>query len=219
MAKKRLTKTYVRNLSPAEIGKMQAPELRELLRGMRNLFTQQDKIFQKYEEKIFSPARQSMKEYYNKSGKPDTVDMSINQMRSEAFKLQDFFQQKTSTLPGARAVEIAEDKRLFGEDKRGRAKYRMNVKERTSMWALVEEYKRLNKAEMFESDIIQQAVASMVIDASKNRSYNGREINLEINALNMEEITRRIGILREQNWENEAYADSDYDVFSGTRPY
>lgn len=211
MAKK-ITKNYIKNLTPSQIGKMNSAELRSLLRGMRNLFTQQDKVFKRYEGKVFSPAREKMKEYYEDNGRRYISGMNMNQMRSEAFKLQDFFQSKTSTVPGARAVEVAEDKRLFGEDKRGRARYRMNSEERTKMWALIEEYKRLNKQEIFESDIVQQAVASMVIDASKGIG------NLDISSLNMEEISRRIEILREERWEND-YEDSDYDVFSGTRPY
>ena len=218
MAKK-ITKKYVKDLTPAQIGKMKSPELRSLLRGMRNLFTQQEKVFKKYEEKVFSPARQKMKEYYQENGRQDVSNMNMNRMRSEVFKLQDFFNSKTSTLPGARTVEVAEDKRLFGVDKRGRARYRMNVQERTSMWALVEEYKRLNRQEIFESDIVQQAVASMVIDASKGFSYDGRKINLEVNAEMLDEIRRRIDIMRENYWENGEYYEPDNDVFSGTRPY
>ena len=60
----RITKRSFLKLNPADIGKLKAPELRELLRGVRNLFTQQEKTFGKYKQSVYSPALDKMENFY-----------------------------------------------------------------------------------------------------------------------------------------------------------
>ena len=88
---------------------------------------------------------EKMKDFYEDRGKNAPSRMNMNQMRNEVFKLQEFFEAETSTVPGARRVQAEQDRRIFGTDSRGRAKNRMTVEERTDFWKVFEEYKKMSQ--------------------------------------------------------------------------
>ena len=189
---------------------MRAPELRSLLRGARALFNAQAKQFDKYSNKVWSPALDKMEKFYEDRGSISPSRMNINQMRSELFHLQDFFQAETSTVPGARKIQKQQDIRLFGSDSRGRPKKRMTVEQRTNFWSLFEEYKKMRPADVFEqSNMVQQQLAQMMIEKG----------NLDFSAKSINDLAARVDEERNRfNWE----MDEEYDgesVFSGTRPY
>ena len=211
----RISKRKFLNLSPSEIGKMKAPELRELLRGARNLFNQQESTFKKYEKNVWSPALDKMQDYYEDKGKKAPSRMNINQMRNEVFHLQDFFSSETSTVPGSRRVAIEQDKRIFGVDKRGRPKFRPTVEQRSKLWSLFNEYKSLRPADVFEnSNLVQQVVGQMIIESSKIKN-----IDLDFSSATLHEIENRIYEMKSQ-YNSEMEEDEDGEsVFSGTRPY
>lgn len=206
----RITKKKFININPSDIGKMRAPELRSLLRGARALFNAQAKQFDKYSNKVWSPALDKMEKFYEDRGSISPSRMNINQMRSELFHLQDFFQAETSTVPGARKIQKQQDIRLFGSDSRGRPKKRMTVEQRTNFWSLFEEYKKMRPADVFEqSNMVQQQLAQMLIEKG----------NLDFSAKSINELAARIDDERNRfNWEMDEEYD-DESVFSGTRPY
>ena len=207
----RITKKKFVNLSPSEIGKMKAPELRELLRGARQLFNVQEQTFKKYEKSVWSPARDKMKNYYESTEQKVPSRMNINQMRGELFQLQNFFQAETSTLPGARKVQKEQDIRLFGQDSRGRPKKRLTTDQRTKFWSLFDEYKKMRPADVLEnSSIVQQALASMLIEKG----------DLDFSARTLDDLAVKIYEMRQEvDWEMDEEYDDDESVFSGTRPY
>ena len=208
----RITKRSFLRLNPADIGKLKAPELRELLRGVRNLFTQQEKTFGKYKQSVYSPALDKMENFYEDRGKQAPSRMNMNQMRNEVFRLQEFFDSDTSTVPGARKVQAEQDKRIFGTDKRGRAKYRMTVEERTQLWSIFEEYKKIRPSDVFEqSNIVQQAIGQVLIESDK--------IDFSMDTL-YKVMDKVMDQQQKINWE---MVGLDYDgeepVFTGKRPY
>ena len=205
----RITKRNFLNLSPSEIGRMKAPQLRELLRGVRNLFNSQEKVFKKYSDTVYSPSLDKMESFYDSTGKKAPSRMNMNQMRNEVFRLQEFFDSETATVPGARIVQTEQDRRIYGTDKRGRPKYRMDVEQRKNFWTLFEEYKKLRPADVYEqSNLVQQSLGQMMIQ-------NG---DLDFNAENLEKLADLVDAQRNRfNWE----MDEEYDeesVLSGTRP-
>lgn len=206
----KITKKKFVNLSPSEIGKMKAPELRELLRGARQLFNVQEQTFKKYEKSVWSPARDKMKNYYESTEQKAPSRMNINQMRGELFQLQNFFQAETSTLPGARKVQKEQDVRFFGTDSRGRPKKRLTTDQRTQLWSIFDEYKKMRPADVLEnSTIVQQALASMLIEKGE----------LDFSAKTLDDLAVKIYEMRQQvDWEMDEEYD-DESVFSGTRPY
>ena len=212
---KRITKRKFINLTPSDIGKMKSPELRELLRGARNLFSQQESTFKRYEKTVWSPSLEKMQNYYEDRGKKAPSRMNMNQMRNELFHLQDFFTSETSTVPGARQVAIEQDKRIFGVNEKGKARFRPTVEQRTKLWSLFNEYKSLRPADVLEnSNIVQQVVGQMIIDSAKNKN-----IDLDLSSATLHEIENRIYDMKSQyNWEMEEDDDGE-SVFSGTRPY
>lgn len=208
----RITKRSFLKLNPADIGKLKAPELRELLRGVRNLFTQQEKTFGKYKQSVYSPALDKMENFYEDSGKQAPSRMNMNQMRNEVFRLQEFFGSDTSTVPGARKVQAEQDRRIFGTDKRGRPKYRMSVEERTQLWSIFEEYKKIRPSDVFEqSNIVQQAIGQVLIESDK--------IDFSMDTL-YKVMDKVMDQQQKINWE---MVGLDYDgeepVFTGKRPY
>lgn len=206
----RITKRSFLKLDPSQIGKMKSPELRELLRGVRNLFTQQEKTFKRYEKTVFSPAMEKMKDFYEDRGKNSPSRMNMNQMRNEVFKLQEFFEAETSTVPGARRVQAEQDRRIFGTDSRGRAKNRMTVEERTNFWTVFEEYKKMRPADVLEqSNIVQQAIGQILIENDK----------IDFNMETLQKVMDRVEGQRQRfNWEMDVDYEGSGSVFTGNRP-
>lgn len=207
----RITKSKLLKLTPSEIGKMKSPELRELLRGVRNLFTQQEKTFKRYEKSVFSPALEKMRDFYEDRGKNAPSRMNMNQMRNEVFKLQEFFDADTSTVPGARRVQAEQDRRIFGTDSRGRAKNRMTVEERTNFWTVFEEYKKMRPADVLEqSNIVQQAIGQILIENDK----------IDFNMETLQKLIDKVEGQRQRfNWEMDVDYEGSGSVFTGNRPY
>lgn len=206
----RLTKRSFSKLDPSQIGKLKAPELRELLRGVRNLFTQQEKTFKRYEKSVFSPALNKMRDFYEDRGKNAPSRMNMNQMRNEVFKLQEFFEADTSTVPGARRVQAEQDRRIFGTDSRGRAKNRMTVEERTNFWTVFEEYKKMRPADVLEqSNIVQQAIGQILIENDK----------IDFNMETLQKLMDKVEGQRQRfNWEMDVSYEGTGSVFTGNRP-
>lgn len=205
----RITKRSFLKLDPSQIGKLKAPELRELLRGVRNLFTQQEKTFKRYEKTVFSPAMEKMKDFYEDRGKNAPSRMNMNQMRNEVFKLQEFFEAETSTVPGARRVQAEQDRRIFGTDPRGRAKNRMTVEERTDFWKVFEEYKKMRPADVLEqSNIVQQAIGQILIENDK----------IDFNMETLQKVMDKVEGQRQRfNWEMDVSYEGTGSVFTGNR--
>lgn len=208
----RVTKRSFLKLNPSDIGKLKAPELRELLRGVRNLFSQQEKTFERYKKTVYSPALEKMENFYENTGKKAPSRMNTNQMRNEVFRLQEFFGSDTSTVPGARKVQSEQDKRIFGTDKRGRAKYRMTVEQRSQLWSIFEEYKKMRPSDVMEqSNIVQQAIGQILIENDK--------IDFSMDTLN-KVMDKVIDQRQRFNWEMDGVDyDGEEPVFTGKRPY
>lgn len=206
----RITKRSFLKLDPSQIGKLKAPELRELLRGARNLFNQQEKTFKRYEKSVFSPALDKMRDFYEDRGKNAPSRMNMNQMRNEVFKLQEFFDADTSTVPGARRVQSEQDRRIFGTDSRGRAKNRMTVEERTNFWTIFEEYKKMRPADVLEqSNIVQQAIGQILIENDK----------IDFNMETLQKLMDKVEGQRQRfNWEMDVSYEGSGSVFTGSRP-
>ena len=206
----RITKRSFLKLDPSQIGRLKAPELRELLRGARNLFNQQEKTFKRYEKSVFSPALDKMRDFYDDRGKNAPSRMNMNQMRNEVFKLQEFFDADTSTVPGARRVQAEQDRRIFGTDSRGRAKNRMTVEERTNFWTVFEEYKKMRPADVLEqSNIVQQAIGQILIENDK----------IDFNMETLQKLMDKVEGQRQRfNWEMDVSYEGTGSVFTGNRP-
>ena len=212
----KLTKKKLVNLSPSEIGKLKAPELRELLRGARNLFSQQEKKFEMYSKTVYSHSYEKMKDYYDDRGKKAASRMNINQMRGELYQLQDFFQSESSTVPGARKIQKEQDIRIFGQDSIGRPKKRMTVEQRTNFWKIYEEYKNLRPADVYEqSNVVQQQLGEMMV------KFANDNLDFDLNMATLHELGERIEAERSNtSWEMDVEDDEfDESVFSGTWSY
>lgn len=227
----RVTKKSFLKLTPSEIGKMKAPELRELLRGARNLFSQQSKTFEKYSDKIYSHSYEKMREYYRDHGRekvevkggvesystvPERMNkMNLNQMRNEVFRLQEFFDSKTSTVPGTRQVTSDMAKRIFGETKSGRAKQTLSVDQWRDFWSIYEEYKKQRPADaLSQSNVVQQLLGQMMVDSLKTRGLSlhfGQPVIDELRDL-VEDRRNR------ENWEMDVNYEGTGSVFTGSRP-
>lgn len=224
----KVTKSKLIKLTPSEIGKLKAPELRELLRGARQLFQAQSSTFNKYKGKIYSHSYEKMRDYYRDNGRekyevkggieqyttvPERMNkMSMNQMRSEVFRLQEFFNAKTSTVPGTRQVTSDMAKRIFGENSRGRAKQNLSVDEWREFWAIYEEYKNQRPQDTADqSTVVQQALGQIVIDSLKLRG-----VTPVFGQSTLDEL--RDAVEKKRQWEMDVdYGGSD-PVFTGNRP-
>lgn len=215
----RLTKKNFIRLDASAIGRLKAPELRELLRGARNLFTQQEKTFNRYKNSVYSPALDKMQDYYDANGQQAVSYMRVAKMRNEIFRLQEFFDSQSSTVPGARKIMAEQDRRIFGETASGRPAKRMTLEQRTAFWSAYNEFVNMEKASYVRnmgSDTIQQYLGQMVIESAKTKGVD----SIPFGMADFSELKRRLEEQRAQEeWEMSNYEYGANDVLSGKRPY
>ena len=223
----KITKKNLVKMSPSEIGKLKAPELRVLLRGARQLFSNQEKTFDKYENSVFSPALDKMRDYYDRVGKRQTSKMNMSDMRNEVFRIQEFFESKTSTVPGARKVALEQDRRIFGvktdsgisyTEKSGKPISRMTLEQRTNFWASYNEFISMESANYVRnmgSNTIQSYLGEIILESAKRHP----DSDFMFTAGDFKELNRRLEKQKAQEeWEMANYEYGDSDVFSGKRP-
>ena len=223
----KLSKRKLLNLSPSDIGRMKTPELRKILQGARQLFNSQSRTFEKYNEKVYSHSFEKMREYYREHGRekdelkggiefystvPENMShMTMNQMRGEIFRLQEFFDSKTSTVPGAKKVTSDMAKRIFGETKRGKPQSNLSVDEWREFWSIYDEYKKQRPSDVQEqSNIVQQALGQMVLQSL------GLGTMPAFGQATLDELKDKVN--KRRDWEM-VENDEGSTVFSGTRPY
>ena len=208
----KLTKKKFLNLSPAEIGKLKKSQLKDVLRGARQLFNAQEKVFEKYKDTVWSGALEKMQDFYDENSKKAVSKMNMAQMRSEVFRLQDFFESDTSTVPGARKVMKEQDERIFGiNEKTGRPKKRMTLEERTKFWAAYNTFISLQSESYVRrmgSNTIQQYLGDIIM--------SGRG-NVDIDADFFSEMANDLENRKtEEDWEAANWDETN--LFSGKRP-
>lgn len=206
-------------MSASDISKMKAPELRELLRGARNAFMAQEKMFDKYEDSVYSHAKELMLDFYDERGKKAPSRMNISEMRREVFRLQEFFTSESSTVPGARRIAFEQDKRIFGvNEKTGKPNYRMPLEVRRNMWSAYNEFKLLKKESYIRnmgSDTIQTILGQMFVQGTKEND----NVPYWFVSEDFQELERRLEKVKEyEEWEMSNY-DRDNELLSGKRPY
>ena len=178
----RVTYEYIRNLDPATIGKMSKSQAVDLLRKIRKKFKTREKQLSRVEDKVYSPALEKMKDYYEAQGKTPPSKISRNKAINEIFNLQAFFNSETSTVKGARSVMREQDIRIFGSTPSGQPKKRMTTEERSKFWSLYTEftssYKNLEY--IYSSGRIQQYLGDFMIRAQKS----GKDFEVSADIMN-----------------------------------
>lgn len=214
---KKLKKKDFIALDPSEIGRLRAPQLRELLRGARQLYNAQASTFKKYEGKVWSPALDKMEDYYDEKGIRKISRMKVADMRNEIFRLQEFFEAKTSTVPGARKVMADQDRRIFGSDEKNRPLKRMTLEQRTNFWAAYNEFISMESEQYVRdmtSSAIQEFLGQMVIESAKKAD------DFWLDRGTVDELKERLRKKKAQEeWELGEFDYDGGDVFSGKRSY
>lgn len=217
----KVTKKSLLNLQPSDISKMKNPELRALLRGARQLYTQQEKVLNRYSQQVYSHAYELMKDYYEENGTKSVSRMRQSELRGEIFRLQEFFDSQSATVPGARKIALEQDKRIFGETKTGKPKRRMSVEQRKNFWSAYDEYKNIHSESYVRnmgSNTIQQMLAEIAIEsATFDEDFDdGNWFTADMLA----DLDRRVQERKEsEDWETSGYDNFDGNVHSGKRPY
>lgn len=217
----RVTKKSLLNLTPSDIGKMKNPELRALLRGARQLYTQQEKVLNRYSQQVYSHAHELMKDYYEENGTKSVSRMRQSELRGEIFRLQEFFDSQSATVPGARKIALEQDRRIFGETKTGKPKRRMSVEQRKNFWSAYDEYKNIHSESYVRnmgSNTIQQMLAEIATESATfdDDFDDGNWFTAEMLA----DLDRRVKERKEsEDWETSGYDNFDGNVYSGKRPY
>lgn len=216
---KKITKKDFVNMSSASIDKLKNPGLREILRGARQLYTQQEAKFSEYSSTIYSPALDKMQDYYEENGKKAISRMRRKELTNEIYRLQEFFEAKSSTIPGVRKIQKEQDERIFGiDEKTNKPRHRMTIQQREDFWSAYDEFVSMQKASYIRnmgSDVVQQYLGQIMIEAEKTRGGG-----FEFSVGTFQELKRRLEEEREkEDWEMSGYEYTDDDVHSGKRPY
>lgn len=198
----RLSLNRLKKLSPSEVSTYSRKEIMDMLKQARKMYDNRVKTFEK-NPSVYSPALEKM-EFYYEEGREGLNKMTRNKMYNELFRLQTFFNAKTSTVRGSREVMRQQDISIFGTDERGRPKRRMNLQERTRFWSVYNEFLNTYKTSW------------AVFGYHKIRQYLGEIIKQRNGPVSLSETMDEL--LRELS---EAEEEPDYgegDVFSGGWP-
>ena len=203
---KRLTYQQIRELDPAEVGKMSTEDLRNLLGEARKKYSVRAKSLKRVSDKIYSPALEAMERYYEDVGVQSTEKVSRNRAYNELFNIRQFFNAKSSDVKEARKINIEQDKMLFGVTKSGRAKFRMDTKQRKKFWDLYDDFTEFSKTAetAFGYQNIWSELATIVVEQPYLINDKLAVFNLLENRLNHEKSERREGF------------DKDNTAFSGS---
>ena len=188
MARK-ITYSRLKSMSETEISKLSTKDgsAQEMLRQFREKFRYREKAFSRAGKNVYSPALEKMEDYYDRNGERSPEKMTVHQIRSELFHIQEFFKSKTGDVKGAREVMREQDIRIFGENSRGNPVKRMTIEERTKFWSLYEEFLSTykNAEAVYGSEKIQQYLGSLTIGNRKVSGFRKGSIGLmdQLNAL------------------------------------
>lgn len=188
MARK-ITYSQLKSMSETEISKLSTKDgsAQEMLRQFREKFRYREKAFNRAGKNVYSPALEKMEDYYDRNGERSPEKMTVHQIRSELFHIQEFFKSKTGDVKGAREVMREQDIRIFGENSRGNPVHRMTIEERTKFWSVYEEFLNTYKTAWsnYGSTRIQQYLGSLTIGDRKVSAFRKGSIGLmdQLNAL------------------------------------
>ena len=87
--------------------------------------------------------------------------LNIYEAQSLFATLKDALLAKTSSVKGATEVEREQDKMLFGADRKGRAKHRMDHDERKAFWAFYDEFLNQNPKYLYSYRNVISELASV----------------------------------------------------------
>lgn len=221
----KLTKKSILNLTPSDIGKMKNPELRAILRGARQLYSQQEKVLNRYSQQVYSHSHELMKDYYKENGVRNISRMRQSELRGEVFRLQEFFDSQSATVPGARTIALEQDLRIFGGDKKRRKpNRRMTVNERRNFWDAYDEYKNMHSETYVRnmgSNNIQQMLSQIAVEYENfGDDFSGDPDDHWFTAEMLADLDRKVKERKKsEEWENANYDNFNGNVHSGKRPY
>ena len=196
MARK-ITYSRLKSMSDIEISKLRTKDgsAQEMLKQFREKFRYREKAFNRAGKNVYSPALEKMEAYYDKKGERSPEEMTVHQIRSELFHIQEFFKSKTSDVKGAREVMREQDIRIFGENSRGRPLKRMTIEERTKFWSVYDEFLRTykNAEAIYGSEKIQQYLGSITIGDRKVSAFRKGSIGLMTQLSALDKMLRESG--------------------------
>ena len=199
MARK-ITYSRLKSMSETEISRLSTKDgsAQEMLRQFREKFRYREKAFNRAGKNVYSPALEKMEDYYDRNGERSPEKMTVHQIRSELFHIQEFFKSKTGDVKGAREVMREQDIRIFGENSRGNPVHRMTIEERTKFWSVYEEFLRTykNAWSKYTSTRIQQYLGSLTIGDRKVSAFRKGSIGL------MDQLSALDKMLRESGEED-----------------
>lgn len=199
MARK-ITYSQLKSMSETEISKLSTKDgsAQEMLRQFREKFRYREKAFNRAGKNVYSPALEKMEDYYERNGERSPEKMTVHQIRSELFHIQEFFKSKTGDVKGSREVMREQDIRIFGVNSRGNPLHRMTIEERTKFWSVYEEFLNTykNAWSNYGSNRIQQYLGSLTIGDRKVSAFRKGSIGL------MEQLSALEKMLRESGEED-----------------
>ena len=199
MARK-ITYSRLKSMSETEISKLSTKDgsAQEMLRQFREKFRYREKAFNRAGKNVYSPALEKMEDYYDRNGERSPEKMTVHQIRSELFHIQEFFKSKTGDVKGAREVMREQDIRIFGENARGNPVKRMTIEERTKFWSVYEEFLSTykNAEAVYGSEKIQQYLGSLTVGNRRVSAFRKGSIGL------MDQLSALDKMLRESGEED-----------------
>lgn len=187
----RLTYEAIRRMTPEALGKLSKEQSKDLLRQFRKKYQVRAEQLERWEDRVYSYAKEKMDDYYENAKNTNLETMTRNQVQNELFQIQSFFNAQTSSVEGSKRVAREQDVRIFGESG-GRPRHRMSVEERRKFWGVYDEFLNQNPtaSTQFTSGKIQQYLGQIAKDERKFNSLvtEDEKGNLAFNMVEMQKL-------------------------------
>ena len=102
-------------------------------------------------------------------------EMSRNQLLLELARIQSFFRSKTSTVAGQKAVNLDQDRAIFGSNARGVPRDTMSPEEREVFWSIYQEYYNQHP-ETYSKTGASESVQSILGEIIKNPAMDRNDL-------------------------------------------
>lgn len=164
----------IKQIAETDLSGVKKTEIDAILDNMVKKFNARARSFRSAKNKnVYSPALENFFEIYP-HGIADISELNFHQKQALMFRIQDFFQAKTSSVSGAREVAREQDARIFGTRADGKPLYRMTREQRVAFWDSYEEFMHQNPNWSQKSFQVQEALGVIAQEAmDKSGTFHG----------------------------------------------
>lgn len=168
-----MPKTWAENWGSSSVNYNRSPEdLAKELKKVRNLTSRRVASLKRKSAFSFATYQfeQNMERNYIHGKQPDVSSMTYQAIEKELRIHHQFWSSETATAKGSKNQQVAQSKRIFGVDQRGRPRRVMSFEEGKAFWAAYYEFQNLYRADKtyLDSNRVQRILGEAIFGTDED---------------------------------------------------